>query len=556
MAGLETVFAVHNFDAENDDELTFIIGEPIIVIQRDDGFGDGWWKGQNTKGEVGLFPMNYIHRQTQTQLPTPSTSGSTKRSHHHIESQRNNPKRLHSSISPENWDVDQVSFWLTAMDFGSIADNFKLQDITGDVLLELNMNSLKELDIPTFGKRFKVQNAINALRDEYFHQMGHSRMSVASLAISEEKKSSPASPLYSQYSYRHSAARRRMHHEEEEDDYFSLSSPIDETMANINKPQTVLPMTHPSSMGIYSAKADEGNVTPDMEGWLHKQSCKYKKWNKRWFVLKGANLFYFKSPKDIRMKGIINLRGYRIIPDEGIYPGKYSFKAQHEEERTFFFYTDLESSMRSWITSLMKSTISRDFAAPVLSSNVVPTVSLDIALRMRPRPPSVLLYKKEDIAKSSNQLQKASFESIGKLHPPNNDSGFDSDVLRSSSTQDEAIILNDDEEEEESAPGWLNSDYIQWVNTASSANITLLSELRRGDILIDLLEELSGKSVRSLSPATGSSESVLELDNIVAVFKFMNEEGIEVNDQYTVQEICDGNEGKIMLMLQSILEWS
>jgi hypothetical protein len=122
--------------------------------------------------------MNYIHRQPQTQLPTPSTSGSTKRSHHHIESQRNNPKRLHSvvssldssysfnssnkksvpappstvassfqsstisnqlrksilralqlaplrSISPENWDVDQVSFWLNAMDFGSIADNFK-----------------------------------------------------------------------------------------------------------------------------------------------------------------------------------------------------------------------------------------------------------------------------------------------------------------------------------------------------------------------------------------------------------------------------------------------
>jgi hypothetical protein len=85
------------------------------------------------------------------------------------------------------------------------------------------MNSLKELDIPTFGKRFKVQNAINALRDEYFHQMGHSRMSVASLAISEDKKS-PTSPMYSQYSYRHSEARRRIH--DEEDDYFSIASPM------------------------------------------------------------------------------------------------------------------------------------------------------------------------------------------------------------------------------------------------------------------------------------------------------------------------------------------
>jgi hypothetical protein len=65
------------------------------------------------------------------------------------------------------------------------------------------------------------------------------------------------------------------------------------------KRQTILPMAHRSSMDIYSTRTtdDNGNVTPDMEGWLYKQGCKYKKWNKRWFVLKGPNLFYFKSPK-------------------------------------------------------------------------------------------------------------------------------------------------------------------------------------------------------------------------------------------------------------------
>jgi hypothetical protein len=40
---------VHNFDAETEDELTFIIGEPIVVIQKDDGFGDGWWKVKKLK---------------------------------------------------------------------------------------------------------------------------------------------------------------------------------------------------------------------------------------------------------------------------------------------------------------------------------------------------------------------------------------------------------------------------------------------------------------------------------------------------------------------------
>lgn len=44
MSDLETVYAIQNFEAENDDELTFHIGEPITVIQKDDGFNDGWWK--------------------------------------------------------------------------------------------------------------------------------------------------------------------------------------------------------------------------------------------------------------------------------------------------------------------------------------------------------------------------------------------------------------------------------------------------------------------------------------------------------------------------------
>lgn len=61
----------------------------------------------------------------------------------------------------------------------------------------------------------------------------------------------------------------------------------------------ILSMAHRSSMDIYSTRTtnEHGNVTPDIEGWLFKQGCKYKKWNKRWFVLKGPNLFYFKSPK-------------------------------------------------------------------------------------------------------------------------------------------------------------------------------------------------------------------------------------------------------------------
>lgn len=267
------------------------------------------------------------------------------------------------------------------------------------------------------------------------------------------------------------------------------------------------------------------------------------------------------------MKGIINLRGYRIIPDETIQPGKYSFKAQHEDERTFYFYTDVDTSMKAWISSLMKATISRDFNAPVLSSSMIPTVSLDVARRMRPRPPSVLLYKKEkkDLGyqtpiseKSSASSSSTSNRESAKEDTLNQDSGFDSNDQEEEDNQPDSHSQHQEEMEEEEeedneeedeevehlfnetepqeTTSWTATDYIQWINTIScSAGITRLQELRQGDVLIEILEELSGKPVRQLPTTTVGSISMLMLDNIVAVFKFMSVEGIEIGDKFTIK---------------------
>ncbi|KAJ9096716.1 hypothetical protein QFC21_004986 [Naganishia friedmannii] len=43
---LDRVFALHPFHAENADELGFEQGEWVDVVERDDEFGDGWWKGR------------------------------------------------------------------------------------------------------------------------------------------------------------------------------------------------------------------------------------------------------------------------------------------------------------------------------------------------------------------------------------------------------------------------------------------------------------------------------------------------------------------------------
>ncbi len=41
---LETVYAIYTFEAEHDDEVPFKMGEPIVVLEKDDMYRDGWWK--------------------------------------------------------------------------------------------------------------------------------------------------------------------------------------------------------------------------------------------------------------------------------------------------------------------------------------------------------------------------------------------------------------------------------------------------------------------------------------------------------------------------------
>lgn len=56
------VYCLHAFHAENADELSFEAGGWVDVVEKDDEFGDGWWKGRRVgeKGEGGLFPASYV----------------------------------------------------------------------------------------------------------------------------------------------------------------------------------------------------------------------------------------------------------------------------------------------------------------------------------------------------------------------------------------------------------------------------------------------------------------------------------------------------------------
>ena len=49
----ETVWAIHNFEAEAEDEISFNIGEPIVVLQKDELYQDGWWEVRAKKNLHG-----------------------------------------------------------------------------------------------------------------------------------------------------------------------------------------------------------------------------------------------------------------------------------------------------------------------------------------------------------------------------------------------------------------------------------------------------------------------------------------------------------------------
>lgn len=40
----EYVYALHDFIPENEDEVTFNAGDRVEVVEKDDAYGDGWWK--------------------------------------------------------------------------------------------------------------------------------------------------------------------------------------------------------------------------------------------------------------------------------------------------------------------------------------------------------------------------------------------------------------------------------------------------------------------------------------------------------------------------------
>lgn len=67
--------------------------------------------------------------------------------------------------------------------------------------------------------------------------------------------------------------------------------------------------------------------------------------------------------QETKIKGYINIVGYRMVADENIDPGRYGFMLQHDSDRPLFFSSEEQMVVRGWMRALMKATIDRDYTS-------------------------------------------------------------------------------------------------------------------------------------------------------------------------------------------------
>ncbi|KAI8820243.1 uncharacterized protein EV422DRAFT_84444 [Fimicolochytrium jonesii] len=234
------VYGSHRFLPEEEDEINFEVGEAIVVMERDELYSDGWWKGRNRAGKTGLFPKNFVSYEPPTAKPGTAPAAvvpegakspapvksvvnavsaplETQRTSNPFHSKRSSSShsdyRYSASVlaglrepviqegkassaqsknhvrHPKDWRPQEVEEWLVKEGFASAIDVFRENQIGGARLMEMNLSTLRDLGMESLNDRINILHSILALREEYADRVDQLSSRLSQSRISSNRTS-------------------------------------------------------------------------------------------------------------------------------------------------------------------------------------------------------------------------------------------------------------------------------------------------------------------------------------------------------------------------------
>ncbi|KAG9317765.1 hypothetical protein JVU11DRAFT_1983 [Chiua virens] len=323
---------------------------------------------------------------------------------------------------------------------------------------------------------------------------------------------------------------------------------------------------------------------PDHQGWMRKKGDHYNSWKLRYFIIKGPHLYILRSNSrtETKIKGYVNIVGYKVVADENIDPGRYGFRIVHETDKTHFFSSDEQAIVREWMKAIMKATIGRDYSRPVVSSVNIPTIPLTVAQAMNPapRPPS--------------PTARAATQKALRRENPNQLSTRDARILMGLPSSDNAARVDDTQEGFVSELGETgnvatlknakgapprparearrasisaqefmdypaDSNLVEWANSHLPRSLQVTDPagpLFGGLSLLRLAEDMMGKPASPPIPdsAFPSGPNDDKLDGLFRLFDFFLDNDVKMGT-VSINDIRQGKRDKVIHLLKALKAW-
>ncbi|KAL1940059.1 hypothetical protein VTO73DRAFT_9394 [Trametes versicolor] len=352
-----------------------------------------------------------------------------------------------------------------------------------------------------------------------------------------------------------------------------------------------------SASGAPSLKAGQSILeqigTPDHNGWLRKKGDRYNSWKQRYFVLKGPHLYWLRSEStsETKIKGYLNIVGYKVLADENVDPGRYGFRIVHDQEKSHYFSSDEQLVVREWMKALMKATITRDYTNPVMSSCNIPTIPLTVAQAMNPapRPPSPTARDATQKAlrrENPEQLSQrdAQVLLLGMPSKENGSNGGERTRLESFFTNDAVSINGADSGKSFATPkspapprpsrelrrmstsqgpsdyeGPVDMELIEWANSHLPGQLQIKDasgSLCGGLALLRLAEDIKGKASSPPVPDSSfpSGPNDDKLDGLFRLFDYLLDNDVKMGT-VSINDIRQGRRDKIVQLLRALRMW-